>query len=120
MSLNKPIKPILNNQVSCAIVTCMDTRLNKNAGQILKLMHEALALGQKSGNDALKKATVPLERQTQRAEQAQRIEQTDLRPVAVHLSAEAKETLRNRKREKTKKRNNKKQQKQSNENEPNY
>ena len=57
MSLNKPIKPILNNQVSCAIVTCMDTRLNKNAGQILKLMHEALALGQKSGNDALKKAT---------------------------------------------------------------
>ena len=98
----------------------MDTKLNKNAGQILKLMHEALALGQKSGNDALNKATVPLEGQTQRAEQAQRIEQTDLRPVAVHLSAEAKETLRNRKREKTKKRNNKKQQKQSNENEPNY
>ena len=116
MSLNKPIKPILNNQVSCAIATCMDTKLNKNTGQILKLMHEALALGQKSGNDTLKKATVPLEGQTQRAEQAQRTEQTDLRPVAVHLSAEAKETLRNIKREKTKKRNKKKQQKQSNEN----
>ena len=56
MSLNKPIKPILNNQVSCAIVTCMDTKLNENTGQILKLMHEALALGQKSGNDALKKS----------------------------------------------------------------
>ena len=94
----------------------MDTKLNKNAGQILKLMHEALALGQKSGNDALKKATVPLEGQIQRTEQAQRIEQTDLRPIAVHLSAEAKETLRTRKRKNIKRRNNKKQQKQANEN----
>ena len=115
MSLNKPIKPILNKQVSFAIVTCMDTKLNKNAGQILKLMHEVLALGQKSGNYPLKKATIPIEGQTQRAEQPQRIEQKDLRSVAVHLSADSKETLRSRKRKNTKRRN-KKQQKQANEN----
>ena len=93
----------------------MDTKLNKNTDQILKLMHETLALGQKGGNDQLKKVKPPLEALTQRAEQLQRTEQTDLRPVAVHLSPEAKEILRNRKSKKTKNRNSKKQQKRSNE-----
>ena len=86
----------------------MDTKLNKNAGQILKLMHEALALSQKSGSDSLKKLAPTLDGQTQRVDQSQRIEQTDLRPVAVHLSAEAKEILRKKRGKKTKKRNNKK------------
>ena len=93
----------------------MYTKLHKNTGQIIKLMHEALALGQKSGSGPLMKALPTQEGQTQRIEQPQRIEQTDLKPVAVHLSPEAKETLRNNRRKKTKKRNNKRQQKQSNE-----
>ena len=79
-------------------------------------MHEALALGQKNWNGPLMKALPTQEGQTQRIEQPQKIEQTDLRPVAVHLSSEAKETLRNNREKKTKKRNNKKQQKQSNAN----
>ncbi len=94
----------------------MYTKLHKNTGQIIKLMHEALALGQKSGNDPLIKVPPAQEGQIQRMEQPQKIEQTDLRPVAVHLSSEAKETLRNNREKKTKKRNNKKQQKQSNAN----
>ena len=94
----------------------MYTKLHKNTGQIIKLMHEALTLGQKSGNDPLMKVPPTQEGQTQRIEQPQKIEQTDLRPVAVHLSSEAKETLRNNREKKTKKRNNKKQQKESNAN----
>ena len=94
----------------------MYTKLHKNTGQIFKLMHEALALGQKRGNGPLIKTAPTQESQTQRTEQPQRIEQTDLRPVAVHLSSEARETLRSNRRRDTKKRNNKKQQKQSNEN----
>ena len=94
----------------------MYTKLHKNTGQIIKQIHEALALGQKSGNDPLMKLPPSQEGQTQRVEQPQKIEQTDLKPVAVHLSSEAKETLRNNKEKKTKKRNNKKQQKQSNAN----
>ena len=94
----------------------MYTKLHKNTGQIIKLIHEAIALGKKSGNDPLMKVPPTRESQTQRIEQPQKIEQTDLRPVAVHLSFEAKETLRNNKKKKTKKRKNKKQQKQSNAN----
>ena len=94
----------------------MYTKLHKNTGQIIKLMHEALTLGQKSKNDPLMKVPPTQEGQTQRIEQPQKIEQTDLRPVAVHLSSEAKETLRNNREKKTKKRNDKKQQKQSNAN----
>ena len=86
----------------------MDTKLNKNTGQILKLMHEALDLSKKGGSDSLKKLAPPLDGQTQRVDQSQRIEQADLRPVAVHLSAEAKEILRKKGSKKTKKRNNKK------------
>ena len=92
----------------------MDTKFNKNIGQIFKLVHEALALGQNGRNDPSRKVTPHLEGLTQRAEQPQRIEHTDLRPVAVQLSAEAKETLRNRKTKKTTK-NKKKQQNKSNE-----
>ena len=94
----------------------MYTKLHKNTGQIIKLMHEALTLGQKSKNDPLMKVPPTQEGQTQRIEQPQKIEQTDLRPVAVHLSSEAKETLRNNREKKTKKRNNKKHRKQSNAN----
>ena len=94
----------------------MYTKLHKNTGQIIKLMHEALTLGQNSGIDPLMKVPPTQEGQTQRIEQPQKIEQTDLRPVAVHLSSEAKETLRNNREKKTKKRNDKKQQKQSNAN----
>ena len=96
--------------------TFMYTKLHKNTGQIFKLMHEKLALGQKSGNDPLMKTAPTEESQTRRTEQPQRIEQTDLRPVAVHLSSEARETSRSNRRRDSKKRKNKKQQKQSNEN----
>ena len=91
----------------------MYTKLHKNTGQMIKLIHEAIALGQKNGNDPVMKVPPTQEGQTQRIEHPRRIEQTDLRPVAVHLSSEAKETLRNNKEKKTKKRDNKKQQKQS-------
>ena len=83
--------------------TFMYTKLHKNTGQIFKLMHETLALGQKSGNDPLMKTAPTQESQTQRTEQPQRIEQTDLRPVAVHLSSEARETSRSNRRRDTKK-----------------
>lgn len=98
----------------------MYTNLHKNTGQIIKLMHKALAFDHKSGNGPLIKIPPTEEGQSQRIEQPQRIEQTDLRPVTVQLSFEAKETLRNNRRKKTKKRNNKKQQKQFNEDKPNY
>ena len=93
----------------------METKLNKNTGQILKLMHETLALGQKVANDPLKNAPPTVEAQTQRAEQQQRIEQTDLRSVAVQISAEAKHSIHKAKRKKPKTGRNKKRQQQSNE-----
>ena len=86
----------------------MYTKLHKNTGQIIKLIHEALTLGPKSGNDPFMKVPPTQEGQTHTIEQPQKIEQTDLRPVAVHLSSAAKEALHNNREKKTKKRNNKK------------
>ena len=81
----------------------MDAKLNKNSGQMLKALNDALMLKQKAGNDLLRQA------QTSNEPQTQRVEQTDLRAVAIMLSAEAKEKLREAKRIQPKE---KKQQKQ--------
>ncbi len=81
----------------------MDAKLNKNSGQMLKALNEVLMQKQKAGNDLLRQAQASSEPQTQR------IEQTDHRAVAIMLSAEAKEKLREAKRKQAKR---KKQQKQ--------
>ena len=81
----------------------MDAKLNKNSGQMLKASNEVLMQKQKAGNDLLRQAQASSEPQTQR------IEQTDHRAVAIMLSAEAKEKLREAKRKQAKR---KKQQKQ--------
>ena len=81
----------------------MDAKLNKNSGQMLKALNDALMLKQKAGNELLRQA------QTINEPQTHRIEQTDLRAVAIMLSAEAKEKLREAKRKQPKE---KKQQKQ--------
>ena len=83
----------------------MDAKLNKNTGQILKLMNETLTLKQKGGNDLLQQTPAATDRQTQRTEQ------TDLRAVAINLSAEAKEKLREAKRKQPKEKKQQKQQK---------
>lgn len=75
----------------------------KNTGQIIKLMYEALARGQKSGNDLLMRGPPTQEGQTKG------IEQIDLWQVAVQLSSEAKETVYENRRQKNKRNNNKKQ-----------
>mgnify|MGYP000653848870 CR=1 FL=1 len=81
----------------------MDAKLNKNSGQMLKVLNDVLMQKQKAGNDLLRQAQASNEPQTQR------IEQTDNRAVAIMLSAEAKEKLRESKRKQPKE---KKQQKQ--------
>jgi len=81
----------------------MDAKLNKNSGQMLKALNDVLMQKQKAGNDLLRQAQASNEPQTQR------IEQTDNRAVAIMLSAEAKEKLRDSKRKKPKEQ--KKQQK---------
>ena len=81
----------------------MDAKLNKNSGQMLKALNEVLMQKQKAGNDLLRQAQASSEPQTQR------IEQTDHRAVAIMLSPEAKEKLREAKRKQAKR---KKQQKQ--------
>ena len=70
---------------------------------MLKALNEVLMQKQKAGNDLLRQAQASSEPQTQR------IEQTDHRAVAIMLSAEAKEKLREAKRKQAKR---KKQQKQ--------
>ena len=70
---------------------------------MLKALNEVLMQKQKAGNDLLRQAQASSEPQTQR------IEQTDHRAVAIMLSAEAKEKLREAKRKQFKR---KKQQKQ--------
>ena len=70
---------------------------------MLKVLNDALMQKQKAGNDQLRQA------QTSNETQTQRIEQTDLRSVAIMLSAVAKERLREAKRKQPKE---KKQQKQ--------
>ena len=74
----------------------MDAKLNKNSGQLLKALNDALMQKQKAGNDLLRQAQASTEPQTQR------IEQTDHRAVAIMLSAEAKEKLREAKRKQPK------------------
>ena len=81
----------------------MDAKLNKNSGQMLKALNDVLMQEQKAGNDLLRQVQAGNEPQTQR------IEQTDNRAVAIMLSGEAKEKLREAKRKQSKK---KKQQKQ--------
>ncbi len=81
----------------------MDAKLNKNSGQMLKAFNDALMLKQKPGNDPLQQVRTNSDTQTQR------LEQTDLRAVAIMLSTEAKEKLRDSKRKKLKEQ--KKQQK---------
>ena len=81
----------------------MDAKLNKNSGQMLKALNDVLMQEQKAGNDLLRQVQAGNEPQTQR------IEQTDNRAVAIMLSAEAKEKLREAKRKQSKE---KKQQKQ--------
>ena len=82
----------------------MDAKLNKkNLGQILKALNDVLMQKQKAGNDLLRQGQASNEPQTQR------IEQTDNRAVAIMLSTEAKEKLREAKRKQP---NEKKQQKQ--------
>ena len=81
----------------------MDAKLNKNSGQMLKALNDVLMQKQKAGNDLLRQAQASYE------PQMQRIEQTDHRAVAIILSAEAKEKLREAKRKQPKE---KKQQKQ--------
>ena len=81
----------------------MDAKLNKNSGQMLKALNDVLMQEQKAGNDLLRQVQAGNEPQTQR------IEQTDNRAVAIMLSAEAKEKLREAKRKQYKE---KKQQKQ--------
>jgi len=70
---------------------------------MLKALNDVLIQKQKAGNDLLRQAQASTEPQTQR------IEQTDHRAVAIMLSAEAKEKLREAKRKQPKE---KKQQKQ--------
>ena len=84
----------------------MDAKLNKNSGQMLKALNDVLMQEQKAGNDLLRQVQAGNEPQTQR------IEQTDNRAVAIMLSAEAKEKLREAKRKQPKE---KKQQKQQQE-----
>ena len=81
----------------------MDAKLIKNSGRMLKELNDAHMLKQKAGSDLLSPAQMNNEPQTQR------VEQTDLRAVAIMLSAEAKEKLREAKRKQLKE---KKQQKQ--------
>ena len=81
----------------------MDAKLNKNSGQMLKALNDVLMQEQKAGNDLLRQVQAGNEPHTQR------IEQTDNRAVAIMLSAEAKEKLREAKRKQPKE---KKQQKQ--------
>ncbi len=81
----------------------MDAKLNKNSSQMLKDLNDVLMQKQKAGSDLLRQAQASNEPQTQR------IEQTDNRAVAIMLSAEAKEKLREAKRKQP---NEKKQQKQ--------
>ena len=81
----------------------MDAKINKNSGQMLKALNDVLMQEQKAGNDLLRQVQAGNEPQTQR------IEQTDNRAVAIMLSAEAKEKLREAKRKQSKE---KKQQKQ--------
>lgn len=70
---------------------------------MLKAFNDALMLKQKPGNDPLQQVRTNSDTQTQR------LEQTDLRAVAIMLSTEAKEKLRDSKRKKLKEQ--KKQQK---------
>ena len=70
---------------------------------MLKALNDVLMQEQKAGNDLLRQVQAGNEPQTQR------IEQTDNRAVAIMLSAEAKEKLREAKRKQP---NEKKQQKQ--------
>ena len=81
----------------------MDAKLNKNSGQMRKVLNDVLMQEQKAGIDLLRQVQAGNEPQTQR------IEQTDNRAVAIMLSAEAKEKLREAKRKQSKE---KKQQKQ--------
>ena len=81
----------------------MDAKLNKNSGQMLKALNDALLQKQKVGNDLLRQAQASNEPRTQL------VEQTDNRAVAIMLSAEAKEKLREATRKQAKR---KKQQKQ--------
>ena len=74
----------------------MNAKLNKNSGQMLKASTDVLIQKQKAGNDLLRRAQASNEPQTQR------MEQTDLRAVAIMLSAEAKEKLREAKRKQPK------------------
>ena len=55
----------------------MDAKLNKNSGQMIKAFNDALMLKQKSGNDPLQQVRTKSDAQTQR------LEQTDLRAVAI-------------------------------------
>ena len=81
----------------------MNAKLNKNSGQMLKALNDVLMQEQKAGIDLLRQVQAGNEPQTQR------IEQTDNRAVAITLSSEAKEKLREAKRKQSKE---KKQQKQ--------
>ena len=83
----------------------MDAKLNKNSGQMLKAFNDALMLKQKSGNDPLQQVRTNSDTQTQR------LEQTDLRAVAIMLSTEAKEnyvtlSVKNPKSRKSSRKNN--------------
>ena len=73
---------------------------------MLKALNDVLMQKQKAGNDLLRQAQANNEPQTQR------IEQTDLRAVAIMLSAEAKEKLREAKRKQPKEKKQQKQQQQ--------
>ena len=86
------MKALLNQPSFFCYHYCMDAKLNKNSGQML----DALMLKQKSGNDPLQQVRTNSDTQTQR------LEQTDLRAVAIMLSTEAKEKLRDSKRKKLK------------------
>jgi len=97
------MKALLNQPGFFCYHYCMDAKLNKNSGQMLKAFNDALMLKQKSGNDPLQQVRTNSDTQTQR------LEQTDLRAVAIMLSTEAKEKLRDSKRKKPKEQ--KKQQK---------
>ena len=44
----------------------MDTKLNKNSGQMLKALNDVLMQKQKAGNDLLRQAQASNEPQTQR------------------------------------------------------
>ena len=82
----------------------MDAKLNKNSGQMRKALNDVLMQEQKAGNDLLRQVQAGNEPQTQR------IEQTDNRAVAIMLSAEAKEKLREAKRKQSKEQKQQKQQ----------